>query len=106
MVLNSTAASWMSMRRVAVQSAPVGAGKAENAVEAADVGNHEATIGSEHLMSGSPKDRGVRCGDGLAKMRIGWRLYRAPCLPCVLFHPRNLCRRFRGCNWSRVSAPM
>ena len=46
------------MRRVAVQSAPVGAGKAENAVEAADVGNHEAIISSEHLMSDSPKDRG------------------------------------------------
>src|SRR5713226_2596394 len=46
MVLNSTAASWMSMRRVAGQGAPTGAGKAENAAEAADVGNHEATIGS------------------------------------------------------------
>jgi hypothetical protein len=32
----------MSMRHVAVQSAPVGAGKAENAAEAADVGNYEA----------------------------------------------------------------
>ena len=46
------------MRCVAVQSAPVGAGKTENAVEAADVGNDEATISSEHLMSGSPKGRG------------------------------------------------
>jgi len=36
----------MSMRRVAGQSAPTGAVKAENAAEAADVGNHEATIGS------------------------------------------------------------
>jgi cold-inducible RNA-binding protein len=43
------------------------------------------------------KDRGVRCGDGLAKMRIGRRLYRAP---------KNLCRRFRSCSWSRVSVPM
>jgi hypothetical protein len=34
------------MRRVAGQGAPTGAGKAENAAEAADVGNHEATIGS------------------------------------------------------------
>ena len=83
-----------------------GGRKAENAVEAADVGNHEATIGSEHLMSGSPKDRGVRCGDGLAKMRIGRCLSRAPCLPCVLFHPRNLCRRFRSCSRSRVCVPM
>jgi hypothetical protein len=58
MVLNSTTASWMSMRRVATQSAPVEAEKAENAAEAADVGNHEATISTEHLMSGSPKDRG------------------------------------------------
>jgi len=31
-------ASWMSMRRVAGQSAPKGAGKAENAAEAGDVG--------------------------------------------------------------------
>jgi RNA recognition motif-containing protein len=33
-----------------------GAGKAENAAEAADVGNHEATISSEHPSS-SPKER-------------------------------------------------
>jgi cold-inducible RNA-binding protein len=51
------------------QSAPTGAGKAENAAEAGDVGNHEATISSEHRMRGSPKDRGVRCGNGLPKMR-------------------------------------
>ncbi len=34
------------MRRVAGPGARTGAGKAENAAEAADVGNHEATIGS------------------------------------------------------------
>src|SRR5207245_1221436 len=61
---------------------------------------------AKHLMSDSPKDRGVPCGNGLAKMRIGRCLYRALCLPCVVFHPRNLCRRLRGCNPSRVSAPM
>src|SRR6266852_4786397 len=104
MVLNSKAASWMSMRRVAGQSAPTGPGKAENVAEAADVGNHEATISSEHLMSGSPKDRGVRCGNGLANMRISrCRLHRVPRLPCVIFDPENLSRRFRGCNRSRVS---
>src|SRR5258708_4640348 len=105
MVLNSAAASWMSMRRVAGQSAPRGAGKVENAAEAADVGNHEATISSEHLMSGSPKDRRVRCGNGIAKTTIGRLLYRAMCLPCVVFHPRNLCKRFWG-NRLRVSAPI
>ena len=31
----------------------MGAEKAENAAESADVGNHEATVGSEHMMSGS-----------------------------------------------------
>jgi hypothetical protein len=56
MVLNSTAVRWMSMRGVAGQSTPVGAGKAENAAEAADVGSHEATISREHLSS-SAKDR-------------------------------------------------
>src|SRR6266851_6198333 len=97
MVLNSTAASWMSMRRVAGQSAPTGAGKAENAAEAVDVGNHEAIISSEHLMSGSPKDRGARCGNGLANMRISrCRLHRVLRLPCVIFNPKNLSRRFRG----------
>ena len=34
------------------------AGKAGNAAEAAVAGNYEATIGSEHLMSDSPKDKG------------------------------------------------
>src|SRR5260370_2118470 len=96
MVLNSAAASWMSMRRVAGQSAPRGAGKAENAAEAADVGNHEATISSEHLMSGSPKDRRVRCGNGIAKTTIGRLLYPAMCLPC---------RRLLG-NPVRVSVPL
>src|SRR5258708_37620688 len=44
MVLTSTAARSMSMRRVAGQSTPVRTGKAENAAEAADVGNYGATI--------------------------------------------------------------
>ena len=35
-----------------------GAGRAENAAEAANVGNYEATLSSEHLMSGFPKGRG------------------------------------------------
>ncbi len=35
-----------------------GGRKAENAAEAATVGNYEATVSSEHLMSGSPKGRG------------------------------------------------
>src|SRR5437016_4072571 len=53
MVLNSTAASWMSMRRVAGQGAPTGAGQAENAAEAADVGNQlglPPTIDPESLV--------------------------------------------------------
>jgi RNA recognition motif-containing protein len=53
-VLNSTAASWVSMRRVAGQGAPTRAGQAENAAEAADVGNHlglPPTIDPESLCS-------------------------------------------------------
>jgi hypothetical protein len=56
MVLNSTAARWMSMRHVAGRSTPVGAGKAENVAEAAVVGNHEATISSEHPSSFSERE--------------------------------------------------
>ncbi len=44
--------------RVPDQSAPSAVGKAESAAEAADAGNHEATISSEHLMRGSPKRPG------------------------------------------------
>ncbi len=47
------------MKHVPDQSALAGAGRAENAAEAATVGNYEATISSEHLMSGSPKGRGA-----------------------------------------------
>ena len=95
-----------AMRRVAVQSARV-AGKAGNAAEASVAGNHEATIGSEHLMSDSPKDREVPCGNGLASMRISrCCLHRAPRLRCGEFRSKNPCRRFRGCNRSRVFAPM
>ena len=38
-------------------------------------------------------------------MRIGRQLCLAPCLPCVLFHPRNLCRQVLGLQSVESSDP-